>query len=60
MKKLLVLLLAMLMAFSFIACDNSGNNSGNDPIVPSQEKTYEIIGVKNLLPLQFCDESLNG
>ncbi len=24
------------------------------------EKTYEIIGVKNLLPLQFCDESLNG
>lgn len=24
------------------------------------EKTYEITGVKNLLPLQFCDESLNG
>ena len=34
MKKLLVLLLAMLMAFSFIACDNStktpGENTGNN------------------------------
>ena len=52
MKKLLVLLLAMLMAFSFIACDNSGNNSGNDPIVPSQEKTYEIMSIiQETMPL---------
>ena len=45
MKRLFILLLAMLMAFSFVSCDNSGKNPEENAVVPSDDVAYEIMTV---------------
>ena len=42
MKKLLSILLAALMVFTLVGCNNNGGNSGNGGDAPADVKTYEV------------------